>query len=93
MLRRYVANNTPYQSTSDKYTHEMAVLHKELNNKQANIIGARVGGVAVVLFLYAFFLYEEQARDWKNSFDLKFNLKAYGSLDDSSGEGNISIDD
>ena len=36
---------------------------------------------------------EEQAKDWKNNFDLKFNLKAYGSLDDSSGEGNISIDD
>ena len=27
-LRNYVVNNTPYQGTSDKYTNDMANLHK-----------------------------------------------------------------
>jgi hypothetical protein len=36
---------------------------------------------------------EEYARDWKDRFDLKFMNKAYGTLDDSSGEGASSIDD
>ena len=92
-LRNYVVNNTPYQSTSDKYSNDMANLQKELNSQQANIISKRVATVGALLLFYSLFLLEEEARDWKGQFDLKFNLKAYGSLDDSSGEGNVSIDD
>jgi len=52
-----------------------------------------------VLFIYAilttyfFFFHEEDAKDWGDKFDVKFNSKAYGAFDDSSGEGNTEIDD
>jgi len=36
---------------------------------------------------------EESARDYKDSFDLKFNQRVYGSIADSSGEGASSMDD
>ena len=58
-LRNYVVNNTPYQSTSDKYTNDMANLHKELNTQHANLIAKRVGAVVGALFFYSFFLLEE----------------------------------
>lgn len=92
-VRRYYVNNTPYQLQSDKYTNDMAHLQKELNFLQSNLIAKRIGAIAALLFTYCFFFNEEEARDWRNTFDLKFNIKAYGALDDSSGEGNISIDD
>lgn len=92
-LRNYYVNNTPYQTMSDKFTNDMSRLQKEINFLQANLIAKRVGGIALIILFYSFFLMEEEARDWKKNFDIKFNVKAYGSLDDSSGEGNIGMDD
>ena len=43
--------------------------------------------------IYGTFIVEEQAQDYSDKFDLKFNNKCYGSLDENTGEGNISIDD
>lgn len=70
----------------------MTNLHKELNFLNSRLMMRRV------LFLYAiitaiYLFKEEEARDWGDRFDVKFNIKAYGSLDDSSGEGNAAIDD
>lgn len=82
--RQYYVNNTPYQVSSDKYTNDMAILHKELNFLNGRLMMQRiliVYGLIVGFVLFA----EEEAKDWGDKFDVKFNVKAFGSLDDSSG--------
>lgn len=91
--RLYHSNNTPYQVTSDKYTNDMAILHKELNFLNSRLFMKRILLIYAILGVYFFFLFEEPNKDWGDKFDVKFNVKAYGSLDDSSGEGNNAIDD
>ena len=49
--------------------------------------------VTVSLFIFGTFITAEDARDYREKFDLKFMSKAYGALDENSGEGNTSIDD
>lgn len=49
--------------------------------------------IYAILTTYFFFFHEEDAKDWGDKFDVKFNSKAYGAFDDSSGEGNTEIDD
>lgn len=91
-LRLYHANNTPFQLQSDKYTNELANLHKELNFLQSRLFGTRCLLTIAVILGYIM-MQEQEARDWGDKFDLKFNYKAFGDLDDSSGEGNNAIDD
>ena len=91
-LRLYYIRNSPFKYHSIKYAQEMSLLHKELNFLQSRIILRNL--MIVSLFLMGINLsMGEFAIDWKDKFDNKFNNKAYGSLDDSSGEGNVSIDD
>ena len=49
--------------------------------------------VGVFLIFYGAFVTAEDARDYRDKFDLKFMSKAYGALEENSGEGNTSIDD
>jgi hypothetical protein len=91
--RLYHSNNTPFQLQSDKYTNEMAKLHKELNFLNSRLFMKRILLLYTILGVYYFFIKEEEAKDWCDKFDVKQNIKAFGSLDDSSGEGNIAIDD
>lgn len=93
MLRRYHANNTPYQTQKDKYNQELTVLHKELNFLHARLFMTRFGLVILSIIGYMVFIREEESKDWGDSFDYKFMVKAYGELEDSSGEGNTGIDD
>jgi hypothetical protein len=71
----------------------MAYLHNELNYLNSKQLLSRSFLVAVIVLGYSVFLMEEVARDYKDSFDLKFNQKIYGSIADSSGEGASSLDD
>ena len=71
----------------------MANLHNELNYQQARLILRRLSLTMLVVLGYMGFIMEEEARDWKDKFDLKFNQKIYGALDNAAGEGGTSIDD
>lgn len=71
----------------------MAYLHNELNYMNSKQLLTRGVLTAVVILGYSMFIMEEAARDYKDSFDLKFNQKTYGSIADSSGEGASSMDD
>lgn len=91
--RLWHVNNTPYQQVSDKYTNELANLQKELNFLQARLFITRFLIVFGALTVYLFFIKEEEAKDWGDKFDIKFNVAAYGELEEASGEGDTSIDD
>lgn len=71
----------------------MAYLHNELNYINSKQLLTRTVLTGVVVLGYAMFIMEESARDYKDSFDLKYNQKIYGSIADSSGEGASSMDD
>jgi len=71
----------------------MAYLHNELNYINSKQLLTRTVLTGVVVLGYAMFIMEESARDYKDSFDLKFNQRVYGSIADSSGEGASSMDD
>lgn len=92
-MRLYHTNNTPYQFHCDKLTNDMAYLHRELNYLNSRIYYKRMLMVMAAAYGILFFLVGERPRDWADNYDLKFDVKAYGSLDDSSGEGNTEIDD
>ena len=47
----------------------------------------------IVAVLIGFSMIGEPNRDWKDNYELKFMLKAYGTLDDASGEGASALDD
>ena len=92
-LRFFVARNSPHKAQYNtlKYTNDMANLHREINYQQSMIM-LRRGAIAIVLILLGFAIMREPNRDWKDNFELKFLTKAYGTLDDSSGEGSGAID-
>lgn len=93
MLRNYHFNNTPYETTKRVYGVELARLQHQLNFLNGRQIFSRVLLVYAALITYFVFFHEEDAKDWGDKFDVKFNSKAYGAFDDSSGEGNTEIDD
>ena len=92
-LRNWYMQNSPHSTYNAKFTNEMAYLHNELNYINSKQILARTILTGVIVLGYACFIMEEPARDYKDSFDLKFNQKVYGSIADSSGEGASSMDD
>ena len=63
----------------------MAYLHNELNYLNSKQLLTRAGLTALIVLGYAVFIMDEVARDYKDSFDLKFNQRTYGSIADSSG--------
>lgn len=91
--RLWFLNNSPYNHYNQKISNELTYLHKELNYQQGKQFLRRLTLVFLALMTYQMFFFEEYSRDYRDKFDTKFNNKAYGSLDDSSGEGNTSIDD
>ena len=92
-IRNHFVEYSPYAYQNKKYTNDMAHLHKELNWLSSRLTLQRVVLVSALIIGYMTFVMEEEQRDWKDKFDLKFNSKAYGNLDDSSGEGTFGIDD
>lgn len=56
--RQYYVNNTPYQVTSDKFTNDMAILHKELNFLNARLMMKRI--LLVYAILAGYFLLAEE---------------------------------
>lgn len=91
--RLYHVNNTPFQLQSDKYTQELSVLQKELNFLHARLMMKRFLLVLTPVLLWLFLFKEEDAKDWGDKFDVKFMIGAYGEMEESSGEGDTSIDD
>jgi hypothetical protein len=71
----------------------MAHLHNELNYQHSRLLLQRGLLVFGVLYGYFWFISEPDAIDWKDTFDLKFNEKTYGSLSSSAGEGGASMDE
>lgn len=63
----------------------MSILHNEINYLNSKQILARALLTGFVVLGYIYFILEEPPKDYKDNFDLKFNLKAYGSIADSSG--------
>lgn len=49
--------------------------------------------VLTPVLLWLFLFKEEDAKDWGDKFDVKFMIGAYGEMEESSGEGDTSIDD
>lgn len=92
-LRTWYIKNTPHKYYSEKYSHEMAILHNEINYKHSRLMLRNTMITAVFVFGFIMFAWQEGSRDWKDEFDLKFNQKIYGSIAESSGEGGSSIDD
>ena len=92
-IRQFFVKISPYDTHNCKYTNDMAFLHRELNYISSKIMLKRFLFISAIIFGYSNWVMEEEVRDWKDKFDLKFNNKVYGNLDDSSGEGNNSIDD
>lgn len=84
-LRNWYIQNSPHSTYASRYTNEMAYLHNELNYINSKQILTRTLLAGGIILGYAMFVMEEAARDYKDSFDLKFNQKTYGSIADSSG--------
>ena len=86
-IRKWFILNSPHKYYSERYTNDMAHLHNELNYQHARLLIRR--GVLVFGLLYGYFWFfdEPVALDWKDTFDIKFNERAYGTLPTSAGEG------
>lgn len=91
-IRKWFVFNTPHKYYAEKYTNEMTHLHNELNYQHSRLLMRNGALVFSALYVYFWFIMEPDAVDWKDTFDLKHNQKAYGSLVGSAGEGNSSID-
>lgn len=92
-LRKWFVFNTPHKYYAEKYTNEMAHLHNELNYQQTRIMAWRGAIVFAAIYGYFWFVYEPEAMDWKDTFDLKFTERSYGAIAGSAGEGGSSMDD
>ena len=92
-VRKWFIFNTPHKYYAEKYTNEMNHLHNELNYLQARLLLNRGLLVFGLIYAYFWFVDEPDALDWKDTFDLKFSTKVYGSMTSSAGEGGASIDD
>lgn len=84
-LRNWYIENSPHSNYSTKYSNEMAYLHNELNYLNSKQLLYRTLITATIVLGYSVFVMDEVARDYKDSFDLKFNQRVYGSIADSSG--------
>lgn len=71
----------------------MTHLHNEINYQQSLLMLKRGALVFGILYGYFWFINEPDALDWKDTFDIKFNDKTYGTLVSSAGEGGSSIDE
>jgi hypothetical protein len=91
-LRLYHYNNTPYQFQKDKYADEMSKLHMELNFLNSRLMMKRVLFLCGIIGVYYWVFYEEPPLDWKDSFDIKHDIKAFGKLADAESEGQY-VDD
>lgn len=91
--RKWFVLNTPHKYYAEKYTNEMNNLHNELNYLHARLLLRRGLLVFALLYGYFWFLDEPDSIDWKDTFDLKFSERVYGSMTSSAGEGGSSIDD
>jgi hypothetical protein len=91
--RKWFIFNTPHKYYAEKYTNEMNHLHNELNYQQSRLLLKRGLLVFALIYSYFWFIDEPDAIDWKDTFDLKFSQKVYGSMTSSAGEGGASIDD
>lgn len=92
-LRKWFLFNSPHKLYAEKYSNEMAYLHNELNYQHARLLLKRGAVIFGLIYAYFWFITTPDAIDWKDTFDLKFNEKAYGSLNSSAGEGGASIDE
>lgn len=92
-VRKWFIFNTPHKHYAEKYTNEMTHLHNEINYQQSLLMLRRAVLVFGLLYGYFWFLSEPDAIDWKDTFDIKFNEKTYGTLVSSAGEGGSSIDE
>jgi hypothetical protein len=92
-LRKWFIFNTPHQYYAEKYTNEMTHLHNEINYQHSLLLLKRGVILFGVLYGYFWFFNEPDALDWKDTFDIKFNEKIYGTLVSSAGEGGSSMDD
>ena len=91
--RKWFVFNTPHKFYAEKYTNEMNHLHNELNYLHSRLLLRRGLLVFALIYSYFWFVDEPEAMDWKDTFDLKFSTKVYGSMVSSAGEGGSSIDD
>ena len=91
--RKWFVLNSPHKHYSHKYTNEMNHLHNELNYLQARLLLRRGALVFGLIYSYFWFVDEPESYDWKDTFDLKFSQKTYGSMVSSAGEGGSSLDD
>lgn len=92
-IRKWFIFNSPHRHISEKYTNEMAHLHNELNYQHARLLIRNGVLVFGTLYAYFWFVSEPDAIDWKDTFDLKHNERAYGTLTTSAGEGGVSMDE
>lgn len=92
-IRKWFIFNTPHKFYAEKYTNEMNNLHNELNYLHARLLMRRGFLVFALIYSYFWFIDEPIPTDWKDSFDLKFQEKAYGSIAGSAGEGGSSMDE
>lgn len=71
----------------------MTNLHNELNYQHSRLLLRRGLLVFGLIYSYFWFVNEPDAIDWRDTFDLKFQEKTYGTLTSSAGEGGASIDE
>lgn len=85
-LRDWFIQNTTSNRIANKYSEEMATLHHELNFTTSNIALRRM-----LLFAAAWIAIlltsSEPAQDWRDEFDLKYQRKIYGALEEGASEG------
>jgi hypothetical protein len=79
-LRLYHYNNTPFQFQRNKYAEEMARLHFEINFLNSRLMMKRVLIFFTIFAVYYFGFYVESPLDWKESFDIKHDINAFGRL-------------
>lgn len=71
----------------------MTNLHNELNYQHSRLLLRRGLLVFGLIYSYFWFVNEPDAIDWRDTFDIKFQEKTYGTLTSSAGEGGVSIDE
>jgi hypothetical protein len=91
-IRFYHYNNTPYQFQKEKYAREITYLHRELNFLNSRLFMKRIFIVFVCIGLYNFLFMKEFARDWRDTYNIKFHMKGFGDSVEAAGEGSF-VDD
>ena len=83
--RKWFVLNSPHKFYSEKYTNDMNHLHNELNYLHARLLLRRGLLIFAIIYSYFWFFDEPIPMDWKDTFDLKFSMRAYGSMAASAG--------